>query len=89
MRLVGPLALLVVFGHAEWLIGKMHGSLFERHSFGVYLFHQQVDWILLSLINVPGVPPAAIVAALFVVSLTVSLGISVVLKRLKVTARLL
>ena len=86
---MGPLALLAVFGHAEWLMGKMHGSLFERHSFGVYLFHQQVDWILLSLINVPGVPPAAIVAALFVVSLTVSLGISVVLKRLKVTAKLL
>ena len=86
---MGPLALLAVFGHVEWLMGKMHGSLFERHSFGVYLFHQQVDWILLSLINVPGVPPAAIVAALFVVSLTVSLGISVVLKRLKVTAKLL
>lgn len=55
----------------------------------MYLFHQQVDWILLSLINVSGVPPVAIVAALFVVSLTVSLGISVVLKRWKVTARLL
>lgn len=89
LRLVGPLALLAVFGHAERLIGKVRGSLFERHSFGVYLFHQQVDWILLSLINVSGVPPVAIVAALFVVSLTVSLGISVVLKRWKVTARLL
>ena len=89
MRLVGPLALLAVFGHSERLIGKVRGSLFERHSFGVYLFHQQVDWILLSLINVSGVPPVAIVAALFVVSLTVSLGISVVLKRWKVTARLL
>lgn len=89
LRLVGPLLLLSIFGHAEWLIDKVHGSLFEKHSFGVYLFHQQVDWILLSLINVPGVPPMAIVVTLFFISLTVSLGISIVLKRWKVTAKLL
>lgn len=89
LRLVGPLVLLSIFGHAEWLIDKVHGSLFEKHSFGVYLFHQQVDWILLSLINVPGVPPLAIVVTLFFISLTVSLAISIVLKRWKVTAKLL
>lgn len=55
LRMLGPLALLSIFGHAEWLIEKMRGSLFEKHSFGVYLFHQQVDWIMLSFINVPGV----------------------------------
>lgn len=55
----------------------------------MYLFHQQVDWILLSLINVPGVPPLAIVVTLFFISLTVSLAISIVLKRWKVTAKLL
>lgn len=89
LRLVGPLVLLSIFGHAEWLIGKVHGSLFEKHSFGVYLFHQQVDWILLSLINVPGVPPLAIVVTLFFISLTVSLAISTLIKRWKVTAKLL
>ena len=88
LRLVGPLVLLSIFGHAEWLIEKVHGSLFEKHSFGVYLFHQQVDWILLSLINVPGVPPLAMVVTLFFISLTVSLAISIVLKRWKVTAKL-
>lgn len=34
LRLVGPLALLSAFGHAEQLIGKVRGSLFGRHSFG-------------------------------------------------------
>lgn len=89
LRLVGPLILLSIFGHAEWLIDKVHGSLFEKHGFGVYLFHQQVDWILLSLINLSGVPPVAIVVTLFFISLTVSLAISIVLKRWKVTANLL
>ena len=88
LRILGPLTLLSIFGHIEWLIEKVRGSLFEKHSFGVYLFHQQVDWIMLSFINVPGVLPMAIVTALFVTSLVVSLGMSVVLKRWKVTAKL-
>ena len=88
LRLLGPLALLSMLGHLPRLIDWFRGSLFERHGFGVYLFHQQIDWMLLGIINVPGVPPAVIVAVLFVASLAVSLAISVVLKRWKATSRL-
>ena len=86
--MLGPLALLSIFGHLPRLIDWFRGSLFERHSFGVYLFHQQIDWLLLSIINVPGVPPVVIVTVLFVVSLAVSLAISMALKRWKAPSRL-
>lgn len=88
LRMLGPLALLSIFGHLPRLIDWFRESLFEWHSFGVYLFHQQIDWLLLSIINVPGVPPVVIVTVLFVVSLAVSLAISMALKRWKAPSRL-
>ena len=83
-----PIGFAFHLGHLPRLIDWFRGGFFERHSFGVYLFHQQIDWMLLSIINVPGVPPVVIVAVLFVMSLAVSLAISVVLKRWKATSKL-
>ena len=61
------------------------GVLLEENSLGAYLFHQQIIWVVISCLNVPGVPPLALVLANFSISLAVSLAISVLFGCFKVT----
>lgn len=65
------------------------GVLLEENCFGACLFHQQIIWIVISLLNVPCMPALALVLVNFSISLVASIGISIVLGYFKVTRFLL
>ncbi len=64
-------------------------ALFEKNSFGIYLFHQQLIFIIAWYLNKPSIPPSLTVAGCFVFSLVVSYGIVSTLNRLPLTRRLI
>lgn len=57
---------------------------FEKNSFLVYLFHQQVIWIMVYFLN-GLVSPALIVVVSFIVSIFISFGIINIMNRYRVT----
>ena len=84
-RLCGALLAARVFGSMRAVLEKVKGGLLDRNSFGVYLFHQQLIWVVLCFVNVAGVPPVAVAALCFLLSLAVSAAIAEVLSRFRVT----
>lgn len=64
------------------------GKVTNRLGFGAHLLRQRIDWVMLSFINAFCVPSAAILVALFVVLLPVSLVASGALKRRKAAVQL-
>lgn len=81
LRLLGCAMVLSVAGRLRFPGGRLWGLL-GRDSFGIYLFHQQLVWVALSLLNVPGVPPVLAAGAAFVFSLTASAAMAELLGRL-------
>lgn len=81
LRLLGCAMVLSVVGRLRFPGGRLWGVL-ERDSFGIYLFHQQLVWVALSLLNVPGVPPILAAGTAFVFSLTASAAMTELLGRL-------
>lgn len=65
------------------------GGLLQDNSFGIYLFHQQIIWCVVLLLNEPSVPPILLVTVSFAVSLMVSLAISTLLGRFSLTRKLI
>ena len=49
------------------------------------MFHQQIVQVVISLLNVPSVPPLMLVLVCFAVSLIVSLAITAVLRQFPLT----
>lgn len=84
LRLLGCAMVLSVAGRAR-IPKSRFWSVFGRDSFGVYLFHQQLVWIALAFLNVPSVPPILAASVAFFASLTVSLGMTELLRRFKAT----
>lgn len=64
--------------------GRIASSLVSC-SFGIYLFHQQLIQVMLSLFNVPSMPPILLAVLCFVVALGLSWLIVAVLRRWKIT----
>ena len=63
-------------------------ALLQENSFGIYLFHQQIIWITITIFN--GIVHPIIQCILsFIISLVCSLIISIVLKNIKVTKKCL
>ena len=60
--------------------GKVAASL-SSCCFGIYLFHQQIIQVMLTVINVPFVPPCLIALCCFVVSVAISWALTSVLRR--------
>lgn len=81
LRVLGCAMVLSVAGRLGFPGGRLWGAL-ERDSFGIYLFHQQLVWVALSLLNAPGAPPVLAAGAAFVFSLTASAGMTELLGRL-------
>ena len=67
---------------------KLAGGL-QRHSFGVYLFHQQIVFAAVVGLDSVGAPIPVCVAAAFCAGLGVALTISCLLSRFAVTRRLI
>lgn len=68
---------------------RIKGGLLERNSLAVYLFHQQLIWAALLVLNRPGIPPLLTAVLCFAFSLGVSLLIAEVLGRYRLTRFLL
>lgn len=88
VRLAGVAMAIAVLGRAFARFGAMEsrwGGILAKSCFGVYLFHQQVVQVVISMFNVSSIPPLALALACFVVSLVVSLEITVVLRRFRFT----
>lgn len=88
-RVFGALFAIRVIGAMGSVLERLRGGLFDRNSFGVYLFHQQLIWVVLCFVNVAGVPPVVVASACLVVSLVVSTAISEILGRFRVTGFLI
>lgn len=71
------------------LTDRLKGGVLERDSLTVYLFHQQLIWVVLLFLNRPGIPPVLVAIAAFAFSLVVSLLIAEFLGRFKATRFLL
>lgn len=80
LRLVGCAMALSLVGRLRKPEGPVVEAL-ARDSFGIYLFHQQIVFVALSALNTPQASPVLAVAACFVVSVAVSLGMTEVLLR--------
>lgn len=70
-------------------MNNLTGGILERDSLTVYLFHQQLVWVVLLYLNQPGIPPVLVAVAAFAFSMGVSLLIAELLGRFKVTRFLL
>ena len=88
VRVAGALAAVSALGHLPALLERLRGGAFERGSFQVYLFHQQVVWLGLLLLNRPGVSPLLVAAGCFALSLAGSMAIARLLDRWPLTRRL-
>ncbi len=89
VRLAGVAMAMSVLGRVCVRFGvreiRRGGGVLTKSCFGVYLFHQQVVQVVISLLNVPSVPPLALALTCFTVSLAVSLAITVTLRRFSAT----
>ena len=88
VRVAGAMVAVSVLGHLPALLEKLRGGVFERNSFQVYLFHQQIVWLGLFLLNRPGVPPLLVAAGCFALSLAGSMAIARLLGRWSLTRKL-
>ena len=84
LRLLGCIMVLSVAGRTKFPSRRLWNVL-ERNSFGVYLFHQQLVWTVLLLLNNPEIPPVLIVVVAFCFSLAASLCVTEVLGRFRLT----
>ena len=84
-RIAGALFAVRAMGAMNGLLEKLRGGMLDSNSYGIYLFHQQIIWVVLSFINVPGIPAIVVVIACFFVSLMVSMLISMALNKFRVT----
>lgn len=64
-------------------------TLFEQYSFQIYLLHQQIIWVVISVLNEYLIPVPIFIFANFAISILVSLAISIVLDKCKITRFLL
>lgn len=88
-RFAGVLLALSILPRLNALSDRIKGGVLERDSLTVYLFHQQLIWAVLLVINCPGIPPLLVAVLCFVFSLSVSLLIAEVLGRYRLTRYLL
>lgn len=88
VRLAGIAMAVAVLGRVFIWFGvteSHRGGVLTKSCFGVYLFHQQIVQVVISLLNVPSIPPLALALACFGISLSISLLITVALRRFKLT----
>ena len=58
-------------------------KLLERNAFGIYLFHQQIIWIVVDSLNRNAIPTFLIFLVAFFASMLCSIGITEFLKKVK------
>ena len=75
LRLFGCAMALSVAGRLKFPRDRVWGVL-GRDSFGIYLFHQQLVWVVLSFLNDSDVFPVLAASIAFIFSLTVSMGMT-------------
>lgn len=88
-RFAGVALALSLLPLLSGLTDRLKGGALERDSLTVYLFHQQLIWVVLLFLNRPGIPPVLVAIAAFAFSLVVSLLIAEFLGRFKATRFLL
>lgn len=88
-RFTGVLLVLSILPLFNVISDRIKGGVLERDSLTVYLFHQQLIWAALLVLNRPGIPPLLVAVLCFVFSLSVSLLIAEVLGRYRLTRYLL
>lgn len=88
-RFAGVLLALSILPRLNALSDRIKGGVLERDSLTVYLFHQQLIWAVLLVLNRPGIPPLLVAVLCFAFSLGVSLLIAEVLGRYRLTRFLL
>lgn len=70
VRLAGIAMVVAVLGRVfiRFGVAENRQRVLTKSCFGIYLFHQQVIQVVISLLNAPSVPPLALALACFAVS---------------------
>lgn len=85
LSVLGTLNLFIKTGFRNWRMRNRVVKILESDSLGVYLFHQQIIFFVLSKLNIPSAPPMVVATACFFISMTISIGLSEVLSLSKRT----